>query len=107
MESLEFKQDVAGSNNPWNFMAMNMSDGTLRALGVLVALFQGTSDYSPTFIGIEEPETALHPAASAALRAFTLTSFLTARMESQLSRPFMSTTEHFLIKLKNHYGINI
>ena len=25
-------------------------------------------DYSPTLIGIEEPETALHPAASAALR---------------------------------------
>ena len=68
MESLEFRQDVAGSNNPWSFMAMNMSDGTLRALGVLTALFQGNSDYSPSLVGIEEPETALHPAASAALR---------------------------------------
>jgi predicted ATPase len=47
---------------------MNMSDGTLRALAVLTALFQGNRDYSPTLVGIEEPETALHPAASAALR---------------------------------------
>jgi len=45
-----------------------MSDGTQRALGVLVALFQANRDYSPSLVGIEEPETALHPAASAALR---------------------------------------
>ena len=45
-----------------------MSDGTLRTLGVLTALFQGNQDFSPSLIGIEEPETALHPAASAALR---------------------------------------
>lgn len=68
METLEFRQDVAGSRHPWRFMAQNMSDGTLRALGILVALFQGNQDYSPTLVGIEEPETALHPAASAALR---------------------------------------
>lgn len=68
METLEFRQDMAGSKHPWRFLAQNMSDGTLRALGVLVALLQGNVDYSPTLIGIEEPETALHPAASAALR---------------------------------------
>ncbi len=68
METLEFRQDMAGSKHPWRFMAQNMSDGTLRALGVLVALFQGNHDYSPMLVGIEEPETALHPAASAALR---------------------------------------
>jgi predicted ATPase len=68
MESLSFKQDVAGAQYPWKFMAMNMSDGTLRALGVLTALFQGNRDFSPSLIGIEEPETALHPGASAALR---------------------------------------
>ena len=40
-----------------------MSDGTLRALGVLTALFSGNEDrLSP--IGIEEPESALHPAAA-------------------------------------------
>jgi predicted ATPase len=68
METLEFRQDMAGSKHPWKFLAQNMSDGTLRALGVLVALFQGNRDYAPSLVGIEEPETALHPAASAALR---------------------------------------
>lgn len=68
METLEFRQDMAGSKHPWHFMAQNMSDGTLRALGVLTALFQGNRDYAPSLVGIEEPETALHPAASAALR---------------------------------------
>jgi len=44
-----------------------MSDGTLRALGILTALFQG--DHEPSrLVGIEEPETALHPGAFAALR---------------------------------------
>ncbi len=68
METLEFRQDMAGSKDPWRFMAQNMSDGTLRALGILTSLFQGNQDYAPSLVGIEEPETALHPAASAALR---------------------------------------
>lgn len=68
METLEFRQDMAGAKYPWKFLAQNMSDGALRALGVLTALLQSNVDYSPTLIGIEEPETALHPAASAALR---------------------------------------
>ena len=68
METIEFRQEMAGAKNPWRFLAQNMSDGTLRALGVLVALFQGNRDFSPTLVGVEEPETALHPAASAALR---------------------------------------
>lgn len=65
-ETLEFRQKVAGDPDPWKFPATSMSDGTLRALGVLVALFApGSSGYSP--IGIEEPETALHPAAAGLL----------------------------------------
>jgi predicted ATPase len=68
METLEFRQSMAGAKHPWRFTAQNMSDGTLRALGVLTALFQGNPDHAPTLIGIEEPETALHPAASRALR---------------------------------------
>lgn len=68
METLEFKQEMAGAKHPWRFLAQNMSDGTLRALGVLSALFQRNPDYSPSLVGIEEPETALHPAASTALR---------------------------------------
>ncbi len=61
--TLEFRQDVAGSKHPWSFYAANMSDGTLRALGVLAALLQGEVGASATVIGIEEPEAALHPAA--------------------------------------------
>ncbi|MBC5764948.1 AAA family ATPase [Ramlibacter albus] len=68
LETLEFRQRVAGAKDPWRFPAQNMSDGTLRALGILTALFQGNRDFSPLLIGIEEPETALHPSASAALR---------------------------------------
>lgn len=68
METLEFRQEMAGARHPWRFLAQNMSDGTLRALGILTALFQRNNDYSPTLVAIEEPETALHPAASTALR---------------------------------------
>ena len=69
-ETLEFRQVVAGSKDAWRFDAENMSDGTLRALGVLVALFQrpATDGRAVRLVGIEEPETALHPAASRALR---------------------------------------
>lgn len=68
METLEFRQDMAGAKHPWRFQAQNMSDGTLRALGVLIALLQGNPDHRPSLVGIEEPETALHPAAAGALR---------------------------------------
>ena len=68
LETLKFRQDMAGSKHPWNFPSQNMSDGTLRALGVLTALFQANRDHASLLVGIEEPETALHPAASAALR---------------------------------------
>lgn len=69
-ETIEFRQMTQGSAEPWRFLAANMSDGTLRALGILVALFQGASmTENPTpLIGIEEPEGALHPAAAGALR---------------------------------------
>ncbi len=40
-ETLEFRQGVAGAKHPWRFLANNMSDGTLRVLGILVAVFQG------------------------------------------------------------------
>ncbi|CAN5583433.1 AAA family ATPase [soil metagenome] len=62
MESIEFKQRVPGRKDPWAFSSANMSDGTLRGLGVLVALLQANGR-PPTLIGIEEPEVALHPAA--------------------------------------------
>lgn len=67
-ETIEFLQRV-GDKEDWPFFASEMSDGTLRALGVLAALFQrGTEpDGAPLLVGIEEPETALHPGAAAVL----------------------------------------
>lgn len=67
-ETLEFKQEVKGAKHPWRFLAANMSDGTLRALGLLVALFQRPSQVGISrLVGIEEPELALHPAAAGVL----------------------------------------
>lgn len=68
-ETLEFRQEVAGSPHPWSFFAANMSDGTLRALGVLVSLFQSVNGAkeSVPLVGIEEPEVALHPGAAGVL----------------------------------------
>jgi predicted ATPase len=69
-ETLEFRQRVGTNKAPWRFMAENMSDGTLRALGVLTALFQSANgaDKKPLFVGIEEPEAAVHPGAAGVLR---------------------------------------
>jgi predicted ATPase len=66
-ETLLFRQDV-GLKHPWQFYAQNMSDGTLRALGILTALFQTASNSIIPLVGIEEPEVALHPAAAKFLR---------------------------------------
>lgn len=68
METLEFRQDVKGARDAWRFPAINMSDGTLRALATLVALFQSAALDGVRLVGIEEPETALHPAAAGILR---------------------------------------
>ncbi|MBZ5702457.1 MAG: AAA family ATPase [Acidobacteriia bacterium] len=67
--TLEFRQQVAGSPDPWRFLAANMSDGTLRSLGILVALFQASNGgkRKVRLVGIEEPEVALHPAAAGVL----------------------------------------
>lgn len=69
-ETLRFRQKVGGNKSSWGFPAENMSDGTLRALGILVALAQTPTIPSKAirFIGIEEPETALHPGAASVLR---------------------------------------
>jgi transcriptional regulator with XRE-family HTH domain len=67
-ETLEFTQETRGSSAR-HFLAASMSDGTLRALGVLVALFQPMVDpqrWVP-LVAIEEPELTLHPSAAAVL----------------------------------------
>lgn len=66
-ETIEFRQVVQGQEHPWRFLAGSMSDGTLRAFGVLLAVFQTTPGQGrpvPPLIGLEEPEMALHPAAA-------------------------------------------
>jgi predicted ATPase len=59
--ALLFKQETE-DGQAREFDALSMSDGTLHALGVLIALFDGTET-----VGIEEPESGLHPAAAAVL----------------------------------------
>jgi predicted ATPase len=70
-ETLEFRQKVGENEAPWRFLAENMSDGTLRALGVITALLQssnGGARKKVPLVGIEEPEVALHPGAAGVLR---------------------------------------
>ncbi len=62
-ETLRFKQEV-GTKNPWTFDALNMSDGTLRALGLLLAVYQPGN---PSVIAVEEPEATVHPAVMEAI----------------------------------------
>lgn len=68
-ETLEFRQRIVGSKDPWRFFASSMLDGTLRALGILVSLFQSLDGGEATvpLVGIEEPELVLHPAAAGVL----------------------------------------
>jgi predicted ATPase len=84
LETLEFQQAV-GDHTPVRFYAQSMSDGTLRALGVLVAAFQRSGARpGPALVGIEEPEAAVHPAAAAVLRD--------ALSEASRSRQVLVTT---------------
>ncbi|MCZ4327945.1 AAA family ATPase [Brachybacterium paraconglomeratum] len=65
-ETLSFQQDVKGARHAWQFPSTSVSDGTLRSLAILTAMLD-TAGTSPSPIGIEEPETALHPAAAGVL----------------------------------------
>jgi predicted ATPase len=55
--SLEFTQPW-GKNKRLTFEPFSMSDGTLRALGVILAVFQCSRR---SLVAIEEPEAGLHP----------------------------------------------
>ncbi|HYV06116.1 MAG TPA: AAA family ATPase [Blastocatellia bacterium] len=61
--SLEFTQEW-GERKRLKFEAFNMSDGTLRALGLLMAVYQRPT---PTLMVIEEPEATIHPGALGAI----------------------------------------
>jgi len=57
--SLQFTQEW-GEKKRLNFDGFSMSDGTLRAIGLLAALFQRPV---PSLIAVEEPEATIHPGA--------------------------------------------
>jgi predicted ATPase len=66
-ETVRFQMRFGPPGTPLGFDASGMSDGTLRALAALIAAFQIHLPTGPSVIGIEEPETSLHPAATRAL----------------------------------------
>jgi len=57
--SLEFTQEW-GEKRRLKFEGFSMSDGTLRAIGLLAAVFQRPV---PSLIAVEEPEATIHPGA--------------------------------------------
>ena len=61
--SMSFSQEW-GSGKKLAFDAFNMSDGTLRSLGLIMAVFQKPS---PSLLVIEEPEATIHPGALGAI----------------------------------------
>jgi predicted ATPase len=61
--SLLFTQEW-GEGKRIKFEAFSMSDGTLRALGLLIAVYQRPT---PALIVIEEPESTIHPGALGAV----------------------------------------
>jgi predicted ATPase len=75
------------SRNPsdWRFNSSDVSDGTLRAMGILLAIFQSGSGINPiSLVGLEEPENNLHPAAAGVL--------LDALLEASISVPVIAST---------------
>jgi predicted ATPase len=57
--SMSFTQEW-GEKKKLNFDAFSMSDGTLRSVGLIMAVFQKPS---PSVLVIEEPEATIHPGA--------------------------------------------
>ncbi|MBI5211401.1 MAG: AAA family ATPase [Elusimicrobia bacterium] len=63
--SMQFSQEWGSDKNKkLTFDAYNMSDGTLRCLGLILAVFQKPS---PSLLVIEEPEATIHPGALGAV----------------------------------------
>ncbi len=59
--ALQFTQEWGeGKPKRLNFEGFSMSDGTLRAIGLLAAVFQRPR---PSLIAVEEPEATIHPGA--------------------------------------------
>ncbi len=62
-DTLQFRQD-AGVESEWRFLAASMSDGALRALGTLAALFQIGE---MPLVGLDDADAGLDPAGLAVL----------------------------------------
>lgn len=80
-----------------DFFGRNMSDGTLHAFGVLVALFQCCERSESTripLIGVEEPEATLHPAAAGVL-------FDALREASHFTQVLVTTHSPDLLDIKD------
>jgi len=90
-ETLQFKQDVGDTKQRLTFLPPNISDGTLRVLGVLLSIYQRSK---PTVIGIEEPESTVHPAAAQVL-------FDVIRHGTRRSQVLITTHSPELIDHKN------
>lgn len=67
LQTIEFLQEGSDPEERWRFLAHSMSDGTLHALGVLLAAFQRS--HSVGLVGIEEPESAISPSVAGILTA--------------------------------------
>jgi predicted ATPase len=74
------------ATNPsdWRLNSSDVSEGTLRAMGILLAIFQVGSISPISLVGLEEPENNLHPAAAGVL--------LDALLEASLSVPVIAST---------------
>jgi predicted ATPase len=69
----------------WRLSGADVSDGTLRALAILLAVFQTQMPDSPLrLVGLEEPESNLHPAAAGVL--------LDALLEASRTVPIIAST---------------
>ena len=67
-QTMEFVHKGEDPEQPWRFWADSMSDGTLRALGVLLAVFQTGSPVGGP-VGIEQPDASVSPAVAGLLTA--------------------------------------
>jgi len=112
-ETLEFSQKAQRQDYNWKFLAASMSDGTLRALGILLALFQGLgkNGEAPPVIGLEEPEAALHPAAAgvllSALREASKTSQIIVTSHSPDLLDDSSIPSESIYAVENQDGITL
>jgi predicted ATPase len=87
-----------------------MSDGTLRALGVLTALYQSSNGGSRRvpLVGIEEPEMAVHPGAAGVLRDALISASATTQVIVTSHSPDLldgkSVSDDWIISVVNLNG---